>query len=226
MVKLSHGPELARDRSLPGGVMVALAVLVRAIGVRIPAGQHMKISYRGGYNKRNPESLNNSTLPAHSDYVRAALSDGKKVAIITYAKPDHYYDDLVHEYFTDAVDIFGTDVLTPQWDMYDIIYILGGENVKLQRALKENDFSLDKLKPDVHLIGDSAGAMVLSAYLYTDSEDVQFQAGFNLDSKLITIVHADNPHYAPAELFPKVESFAKEHDLEVLVLKENEEVTY
>ncbi len=184
----------------------------------------MRITYRGGYNKLDPQQNNKFVLPAHAANVKNLLQDNKKIGIVTYAKDDGYYEPKILKHFGSSVDIISYSFEKPHWEEYDVLYLLGGNTLQLRDALKQNMFSLNGLKPDIHLIGDSAGSMVLSTYFYSkDNGNITFYEGLHPNSDLITIVHADNNYYAPDYLFPEVESFAKENNLTVLTLNENEE---
>lgn len=187
----------------------------------------MKITYRGGYNKRDPKQEMCFVLPSHSEFVQNSLRAGKRIAVITYAKPDGYYDSKIKKHFGDKVDIIATTTENPDWNSYDIVYLLGGSQHKLLELLQKNRFTLDKLKKETHLIGDSAGAIVLSAFFYWIEADGQitFHEGLNPESNLIVIVHADNKSYSPKHLIDDVRTFAKQHGLEMLIVNENQEIT-
>lgn len=187
----------------------------------------MKITYRGGYDKTSQESIDQSTLVAYSKKVQYLVRKGGKIAVVTFAKDDGYYDEMIRENFGSEVDIINHSSLAPNWNSYNEIYLLGGETIRLKEALLKSAFSPSSLKANVHLIGDSAGAMVLSAHFYDIATDgsIEFYDGLCPQSNHITIVHANNPRYSPKNLFTKIESFAQDHNIKVIQLNENEELT-
>jgi hypothetical protein len=187
----------------------------------------MHITYRGGYDKLDPQHSQDFILASHASGVQEAINAGKRVGVVTYAKDDGYYDKNIRLFFGEKVAIISHSSLAPQWGSYDVLYLLGGDQVRLHKALLDHSFLLLQLKPDVQLVGDSAGAMVLAAYYYDldDAGEIHFHEGLSPDSNHIVIVHADNPNYAPEHLFTQVKEFATEHKIEVLMLKENQEVT-
>ncbi len=187
----------------------------------------MKITYRGGYDKHDPLSLKNFLLASHASHVQKEINAGKQIAVVTYAKDDGYYDESIKSHFGERLAIINHSSFDPQWGDYDLLYILGGDQLRLHKALIKTSFSLSCLKSDVQLIGDSAGAMVLSAFYYKidDAGEVHFHEGLYPESKHIVIVHADNPNYSPKYLFTQVKEFASGHRLDVVVLNENQEIT-
>ncbi len=187
----------------------------------------MQVTYKGGYNKLDPQHVNEFILASHAANVRTYISLGKKIAVVTYAKDDGYYDKRIRSFFGETVDIINHTSSDPQWSTYDTLYLLGGDQLRLHKALQDHSFSLSNLKSDVQLVGDSAGAMVLSAFYYdmNDAGEIQFHEGLYPESKRIVIVHADNPNYAPESLHKRVKEFALKHNLELLTLNENQEIT-
>lgn len=186
----------------------------------------MKVTYRGGFNKKNKKSTQSGVLYAYADQVKQFIKDGKKIAVVTYAKDDGYFDATIKKQFGTKVDIIDSKA-QPKWETYDYIFLLGGNQEQLKEMLIKKGFSLENLHNDVHIIGDSAGAMVMSTYFYhiTDEDVVYFHQGLHPESKQLTIVHADNPHYAPEKKMKEIASFGKKLGLNVVELKENEEFT-
>lgn len=120
-----------------------------------------------------------------------------------------------------------TELPKYSWEEYDLILIPGGDNLQLRDYFIKNNFKVSELKKDVIVIGDSAGAYTMSAY-YSKSHKAEdgFSASeaFFPESKLITLAHVDNSRYVPEKLIDKLKEFAEEKGLEVLLLKENEEI--
>ena len=187
----------------------------------------MQVTYKGGYNKLDPQHAKEFILASHAVVVREHINAGRHIGVVTYAKDDGYYDGRIRSFFGEKARIINHASLDPQWGDYDLLYLLGENQLRLHKALLYHSFSLSYLKSDVWLVGDSAGAMVLSAFYYDidDTGDIHFHEGLYPDSKRIVIVHADNPSYAPEHLFLNVEKFASGHNLEVIKLNENQEVT-
>jgi hypothetical protein len=79
------------------------------------------------------------------------------------------------------------------------------------------------------LLGDSAGAYVLSSYFYDSPADenrgkiIKFYKGFVPRLKIITVAHTNNRVYTNPSLLEKVKNFAAKKDLKILTLKENRE---
>ncbi|NMB56699.1 hypothetical protein GYA19_02035 [Candidatus Beckwithbacteria bacterium] len=107
------------------------------------------------------------------------------------------------------------------WAIFDILFILGGDTVKLHKALDNINFKLESLKSDAILIGDNAGAFLLSAYYYDANvgkfraDKVNFYKGLNLQSQIITIAHTNNSRYVNQKLIDQTEKFAKKIILRV-----------
>ncbi|HSW79076.1 MAG TPA: Type 1 glutamine amidotransferase-like domain-containing protein [Candidatus Babeliales bacterium] len=187
----------------------------------------MKIIYSGGYQKENDNSNKNSWWYRHENNIRVLDRAGKKVAVVTLAKADDHYQKYL-DMLPGSVEIINNSVPEVDWGEYDAIYIAGGDTDILKNKLNSRGFSMDKLKNQVILLGDSAGAYVLSSFFYTDIDgapgtDVEFHEAFNAEAKNICIAHSDNPYYVNDALIKKVRSFAKENDLSVVLLKENVE---
>ena len=191
----------------------------------------MKVVLRGGYNKLDEESFSNSFWYQYSSFVDELTEMGKKVAMVTLAKPDGVYDDLIQENMKGA-EVIDSQVEKTSWGEFDAIFIPGGKNLKLRDGLKRLSFGLGVLKEGAFVLGDSAGAYMLSSFFFESpsGEDkgktVDFYEGFNPQLKTITIAHADNSWHTNELLIEKVKNFAKERDLSVLKLKENEEKVF
>ncbi len=82
------------------------------------------------------------------------------------------------------------------------------------------------------IIGDSAGAYVLSKYYFSNNvkDDVSKEYflvdGLNPKSNLFTVAHVDNEYHTPIQKMDKAKRVSKEIGVELLLLKENESVLY
>ena len=189
----------------------------------------MKIIYSGGYDKLLHDSESKNVIHRHRDEVKRFISEKKKVAFVTNAKPAGYYDDKLITAIGVGFEIIDDNSKNVNWESYDMLIILGGEQVKLKTAIDNLKFDLSKLKSDTLLIGDSAGAMVLGAWFYdadfVDNSDfkIEFHQGINPNSKNIFLVHSNNPRYVSPALIKLVEEFAAKKDLAMISLPENQE---
>lgn len=187
----------------------------------------MKIVLRGGFSDMT-DTRSSSFWYKYKKRVEGWINEGKSVAVVTLAKPDGYYQEQLDMWPNDVNEI-NSKTLKVKWDKFDVIILAGGYPKALLDALKKRKFSLDKLKKSVFILGDSAGAYILSSYFYDTppGEDrgktIEFLKGFNLKGKIITVAHANNPKYTNSLLLKKVQKFAKEKGLKVLMLEENEE---
>lgn len=185
----------------------------------------MKIVYRGGYNKRDPESVKNSTIFEYLPIIKNLYERGQSIAVVTLAKPDGYYDELLLP-IRDKVDVIGTpNIENVTWGKYDLIILMGGDTPTLQSWLRKGKFSLNQFKEKSVIVGDSAGALVLCPYYYDGQPDdikVKWYQGMNPGGNILVLVHANNPHYAPEGLFPLVQQFAKDKNLTVVKINENQ----
>lgn len=186
----------------------------------------MKITLRGGYSNEN---VKNSFWYEYSDLIKKYLESGKRVAVITLAKPDGHYNKYINE-LSKEVEVIDSKNLNVKWNDFDAIFIPGGDSLNLLNNLKKGDFSLKELKKNALVLGDSAGAYILSSYFYHSppgeerGKVISFYRGFNLIAKVITVAHTNNPVYTNEMLLEKVNKFAKEHNLKVLMLEENQEI--
>lgn len=190
----------------------------------------MHIIYSGGYNNQLPESRQASFIYTYREAVLHAVSRGKKAAFITMAKPDGYYDGIIRPLYGDKIDVVGfANAPGAVWDSYDILFLFGGKTAVLLGGLRANGFSLEKLKTDAVVLGDSAGSYALSAFCYNSPPgqlrgiEIEFLPAMNPASKVITVAHRNNPIYCNDILLGKVDRFAREKQLRVLVLRENEQ---
>ncbi len=184
----------------------------------------MKIVYSGGINKHDPQSYQRSYFYCYSNKINQYLSASKQVAFVTSAKPDHYYDQHILPQFGNRVDIIGRKKKKVNWSQYHLIFLCGGTNLDLKKGLIKQSFKLSNLKPNAIILGDSAGAYLLSAY-YFDRENhgqFSFHQGFNPSSQLITIAHFNDPKYTYDQLIRQIDNFARSHQLRVLKLNENQ----
>lgn len=154
--------------------------------------------------------------------------NGKKVTLVTLAKPDGFYDKLIRSLYGD-IEIINTASPHPDWSSYDGIFIPGGDTIVLKNRLQEFNFSLGVLKDTVMLLGDSAGAKVLAPYFFSSPKgerrgiDIEFIEGLYPRAGCIVIPHANNPLSCNDVLVSKVETFAQSKGISVLKLNENEQ---
>lgn len=189
----------------------------------------MKLLYRGGYNKYNEESIKNSYFYEYADVVIDLIKSNNKVGFVTLAKPDGHYDERIIELYGDAVDIIDTNTDINDWSVYDLLFLCGGNTTKLKTGLEDKDFTtLDVLKKDVVVLGDSAGSMLLSPWYYEteDTVNLEFHKGLYPDPNTIVIVHDNNPRYCTPDMVKKISKFAQDNGLKVLSLSENETKLY
>jgi len=190
----------------------------------------MEIIYSGGYNKHSQKSIENSIIFTYYPYIKHFVKNGKKVAFVTLAKPNGYYNSLLLPKYEGVAEIIDTtNVNEVSWSTYDLLLLLGGNTIQLVKGLKKNSFSINNLKDDAIIVGDSAGAYALSSYFYDSPAgelrgvNVEFYKGLNPDAKVITVAHKNNLVYCNDALLDKVQNFAPDKDIRVLVLKENEQ---
>ena len=188
----------------------------------------MKLLFRGGLNKLDPDGWKKSYFYEYSEIVKKLIVKGRKICFVTMAKPDHYFDKYIIPQFGETVDTIGNGTKNVDWNKYDLIFLCGGDTIPLKEGLLKKKFSTDILKKYAVVLGDSAGAMLMTPYFYDspDRKSINFIKGIYPDTKTIVIVHTNNPNYCNEFLIDKVESFAKEKGLYVLKLKENETKLY
>jgi hypothetical protein len=185
----------------------------------------VKIVYRGGYNK---EIVQNSLWFDYLEPVTQAVTSGQQVALITLAKPDGYFDNFVLQW-PQSVQVINHQTPNSNWQDFDVIIIPGGDPLSLHDGLTSRNFALEKLKETAVVVGDSAGAYVLSSYFYNSPRGeergkvIDFLPGFNPEAKVITVGHVNNPKYTNTLLLEKVNTFAQAKGLTVLKLNENQE---
>ena len=189
----------------------------------------MKIIYSGGWNNKSGESIQLAFMYAYQATIRDAISKGKKIAMVTLAKENGFYDFLINPLYGKSVEVIDTTSQSIKWNTYDGIFLAGGSTSVLKKRLLEKDFSLSNLKKEVVLLGDSAGAYVLGSYFFISPSgeqrgiEVTFAEGFNPPAKLIVVAHKNNPIYCNEVLISKVRAFAQEKGIQVLILNENEQ---
>jgi len=190
----------------------------------------MHLIYSGGYDKLSKKSVKNSFIYTFLPYLIKFKEAGKNIAFVTLAKPDGNFDDKIFPYYSNIVDIIDyTKIHSVKWITYDAIFIFGGDPVKLLDGLKESRFGLNQLKKEAIILGDSAGSYLLSTYFYNSppgelrGEKIEFLEGFNPHAKIITVAHRNNSVFCNDKLLKKVNTFAKNKKLSVLILNENEQ---
>ena len=185
----------------------------------------MKLIYRGGYNKHNENSIKKSLFYEYNNWINKQTNSGKQICFVTYAKPAHYYDKYIISQFDSLIEVIEEGNNNIDWAKYDIIILLGGSQTKLMSGLQKSGFNMERLKKDVIIIGDSAGAFVLSAYMIIRNQVDQttlFVPALYPQSNVITLAHTNNTVYFSSELLKETRKFAREKKLKVLLLKENE----
>lgn len=190
----------------------------------------MKIIYRGGYNKENKKF---STFFEYKDAIKRYLSKGKRVVVVTFAQPDNHYDAVLEFCFDSSLAIIDNSSSKDiDWNSFDLILIPGGTTNILKGALISYGFDINNLKKDVIIIGDSAGAYVLSKYYFgttikaDGSKEYYLEEGLHPGSNLFTVAHIDNKYHAPNEKLAEAKKIADKINIELLLLKENEAVLY
>ncbi len=188
----------------------------------------MKIIYRGGYQTENADK---SLFYEYADAIKNYINKGKSVVYVTFAKPDHYYDNRMIESLGTLPNIIDNSSTNAAWSTFDLIVMPGGEMDILQESLIKYGFSLDKLKNDVIIVGDSAGAYVLSKYYFEkeqsgDTIKYILVDGLNPKSNLITVGHIDNEKHCTPEKLTKAQRVADEVGARLLLLKENESMMF
>ncbi len=189
----------------------------------------MKIVYGGRCNKNSQESIRNSFIYTYQNVIKEAVGKGKKIAMVTLAQPDGYYNFLTKPLYQGIADVIDSKKQNIKWSEYDGIFIPGGYTVLLLQRLIKTNFQLNQLKKDAAILGDSAGAYILSSYFYLSPHgpkrgiEMEFKKGLNPTVKLITIAHKNNPRHCNDILIRKVNEFAKEKNLKTLALQENEQ---
>ena len=184
----------------------------------------MKLLFRGGLNKREPDGYKKSYFYEYSEAIKRLITKGLRVCFVTLAKPDHFYDEHILPQFMKTVDIIENETENIDWSIYSLIFLCGGNTIPLKEGLLRKKFSFKVLKKNAVVLGDSAGAMLMAPYFY-ETEDritIDFIEGIYPDTETIVIVHVNNPKYCNEGLVKKVEDYAKEEGLNVLKLEENE----
>lgn len=185
----------------------------------------MKIIYVGGYSDKE-----NSHFTRIAPMVKEFMNNGKNIVFVNFAKEAGYFNERL-------IQIYGflpqtIDDNTPndiKWETYDLIYIPGGATKKLKQALEDYGFDIKKLKEDVTVIGDSAGANILAKYYIgtkMDTSEYSIENGFNPESNILVLPHVDNIDKTPQDKIEYASKKAKELNAELLLLDENEIVIY
>lgn len=190
----------------------------------------MKIIYSGGWNDQSERSTKESFIFTYHQVIREAVKKGRKIVFVTLAKPDGFYNNLLFPLYDGLIDVIdSTKLKNILWNSYDGIFIPGGTGLRLLDGLKSSSFELGKLKKEIVILGDSAGAYVLSSYFYSSpygelrGKQMEFIEGLNPQARVISIAHKSNPKYTNDILISRVNAFAKEKGLRVLTLEENEQ---
>lgn len=103
---------------------------------------------------------------------------------------------------------------------------MGGNNRDLYEWLIKTEFSIDKLSECELLAGDSAGAYALGEYMMIDNQPdgnkFKAEKGFVPGSNMIFAAHVNNSKYHREGLTHALEKFAKDKEIELRLLQENE----
>lgn len=188
----------------------------------------MKIIYSGGWNDEHHESIHHCFLYSYQNNILKMQQNGKKVTLVTLAKPDGFYDDLIRSLYGN-IEIINTASPHPDWSSYDGIFIPGGDTMALKERLIERNFSVAALKDSAIILGDSAGAKILAPYFFLSPKgerrgiDIEFIEGLYPRAKCIVIPHANNPLHYNDILITKIEAFAQSKGISVFKLNENEQ---
>lgn len=190
----------------------------------------MKIIFRGGFNIINYDSLRNNILFEHGNNLCRELEIGKKVLIITAAKPDGEYSRMIRPLTArGAIEINQSFTGSIDWSYYDWVIVMGGDNTPLLDKMKTLDFSLEKMKDSAVYIGDSAGCMIQSAFYYEydkQNKDITFHKGLLPNVRKIFIVHADNSYYVDDFVRDEVKAFAEKENLDIIEINENQDFVF
>jgi hypothetical protein len=190
----------------------------------------MQIVYRGGFNKLSPQSESHSILYEYKDHLLGLAYQGRRIGFITLAKVDGYYDERLMRTYGSKISIINSKSVVT-WSDYDVLILLGGSSLELIAQLALQNFSVENLKQDIVLIGDGAGAEVLSAYFFQEvplkngKNHIIFHEGLVPASQLICITHYDNPTYINSKIVDRVTTFADNKKISVLNIRENESFT-
>lgn len=182
----------------------------------------MKIIYVGGYADKNKSHFIN-----YKSYVQSLIDSNKKVIIIALAQEPAYFAERLKELYPNTPEILDSNTQSEiVWSSYNLIYIIGGNTQKLKTGLLNFGFDIEKLKKEVVLLGDSAGANVLAKnYVGKSSEGYKVEEGLNPQSNIFVLCHVDNSEKTPQD---KVDFAVNNSELigtKLLLLKENESVT-
>lgn len=184
-----------------------------------------KFILHGGYTRYDNE-LNQSFL---NEVVKDVPENGK-VLIVLFATDD----GKVEEYFANFKEKFSEHTQGRKLDYVkatkkgfleqvksaDAIYIQGGDTDKLIRTLKEYPEFAGNIK-DKTVAGSSAGAYVLSAYYYTNSQNKVLEGLGILPIR--TVCHYQSKiHPAPEGIDPVSDLNKFGNNLELVLLKDFE----
>lgn len=181
----------------------------------------MKIIYVGGYTDKN-----NSHFIDYKNFVQEFINDRKQVLFVALGKDPGYFTSRIKDLYPNTPYIL--DISSPKeivWGSYDLIYIIGGNTQQLTQNLSNFGFDLEKLKKGVVLLGDSAGANVLSKYyIGKDSNGYTLEQGLNPQSNILVLCHCDNPEKTPQNKIEIAKKYAESKEARLVLLNENESV--
>lgn len=194
----------------------------------------MKIVYSGGTNSAlTPDDSTYNKYGLGGYFIRKLKNDigavdqsSIAVVVASNENKDHF-----NELLTDCgLDVNKINILSrgdsPKWGEYQIIFLLGGTTKMLYDWLKATDFSLGRLKSCKLLAGASAGAYVLGAKTMIDynpdGTDLIVDDGFYSGSNILVAAHVNNTYYHQDGLTRVIEEYCAAHNLELLMLEENQ----
>lgn len=144
----------------------------------------MKLILDGGWNKKDENSVSNNILARQTDFLLENLKFGKKILIITNAKPIDHYKDRISLLVNCGAEVIGRGTKEKiDWGKYDVIFTLGGDTKILFDELLRLDFKIKNLKKSICYIGSSAGTQIMGSFFYDydrENGDISFYEGFML----------------------------------------------
>lgn len=196
----------------------------------------MKLIRSGGTNssltKDQPEyythGYGNSVMVQIKPTLDALIEEGGEIAICVAAKPDkHHYDQRLLDagFRLEELVILGRED-GAAWSQYSAVIMLGGETRALYSWLIRTQFSIESLTQCSILVGDSAGAYVLSGKFlmdYTpDGKSFEIHDGFIPSLNQLIASHANNTYYHQADAREAFSKWCKDNGCEFIPLEENE----
>lgn len=182
----------------------------------------MKVIYIGGYTDKN-----NSHFINYKSFVQEFINDSKQVIFVALGQEPGYFASRIKDLYPNTPYILDSNYRKEMdWSSYDLIYMIGGNTQQLKQGLLNFGFDLEKIKKDVVLLGDSAGANVLSKYyIGTSSIGYTMELGLNPQSNILVLCHCDNPEKTPQNKIEIAKKYAEATNARLVLLNENESIT-